>query len=61
MLASGAYIGYKIGKEVGSFDLGGWSHYPSSYYYGYQYGPYYHGYTPYYALPTRFYGPEYNR
>ena len=61
MLAGGAYVGYKLGKAVGSFGSMGWGGYPSSYYYGYQYGPYYHGYTPYYAGPSRFYGASYNR
>ena len=61
MLAGGAYIGYKLGKAVGSFGHGGWGGYPSSYYYGYAYGPYYHGYSPYYAGPSRFYGAGYNR
>jgi len=57
LLAGGAYVGYKLGKAVGS--LGNWGHYNMM---GYQYGPYYgHSYSPYYASPYMFSGSHYNR
>lgn len=58
MLAGGAYIGYKLGKAVGSLG-GGFGGYNMM---GYNYGPYYgHGYQPYYAQPYMFRGQNYNR
>ena len=62
MLAGGAYVGYKLGKAVGSFGNYG---YGSPFYgpsmYGYHYGPYYGGYSPYHSSPYMFSGQNYNR
>ena len=52
LLAGGAYVGYRLGQ---SSYMGSYMMMP------YFYGPYYMGYSPYYASPFMFHGPHYNR
>lgn len=65
MLAGGAYVGYKLGKAVGSFGsmgMGGMGYgYGNPYMMPYHYGPYYSGYSPYHSSPFMFSGQNYNR